>query len=184
MDQTMLNRILTDSRTVMAELLEVAGLKPGKLLVVGCSTSEIVGKRIGTASVKEIAQAVIQGICPVIEEKGLFLAAQCCEHLNRALIMESAVAELRGYEPVCVVPRIKAGGAFAAEAYQGFNEPVAVESIVADAGVDIGDTFIGMHLHPVAVPVRTRIIQIGYAHVTVARCRPKFIGGKRSEYEN
>ncbi len=160
-------KICSAARKAILELLKAANLKPGRIVVVGCSTSEVTGKRIGTSSVMEIAQEIIQGICPVIEENSLYLAAQCCEHLNRALIIESQVAEAKGYEEVSVVPQIKAGGAFATEVYRRFNDPVAVESLVADAGLDIGDTFIGMHLRPILVPVRGSVTQIGHAHVTM-----------------
>lgn len=183
MDGTMKTKICSSAQQAIFELLKAAKLKPGRIVVVGCSTSEVAGKRIGTSSVMEIAQEIIQGIYPVIQENGLYLAAQCCEHLNRALIIESQVAEIMGYEEVSVVPQIKAGGAFATEVYRRFNDPVAVESLVADAGLDIGDTFIGMHLRPTLVPVRGSVTQIAQAHVTMAKSRPKLIGGKRSVYK-
>lgn len=165
------------------ELLEMAKLEKGSLLVVGCSTSEVAGNRIGTASTPQLAEEVFAGISEAAESRGVFLAAQCCEHLNRALILERQAAQARGYETVNVVPQPKAGGSFATAAYKHFREPVAVEHIQADAGMDMGDTFIGMHLKDVAVPVRISVSQIGHAHLTCARTRPKYIGGERAHYD-
>lgn len=164
------------------ELLETANLKKGSLLVVGCSTSEVAGSKIGTASVPELAEEVFAGIQEAAVSKGVFLAAQCCEHLNRALILEKEAAEARGYEIVNVVPQPKAGGSFATAAYRHFRKPVAVEHIKADAGMDLGDTLIGMHLKDVAVPVRLSVSQIGQAHLVCARTRAKYIGGERAHY--
>lgn len=164
------------------ELLEQAKLNPGDLFVVGCSSSEICGHKIGSDSSPEVAQAVFSGIYQVLREKGIYLAAQCCEHLNRALILEREAAEKFRLDPVNVVPQPKAGGSFATAAYQAFKSPVAVERIQADAGMDIGDTLIGMHLKPVAVPVRIQIRKIGEANLVCARTRPKFIGGVRAHY--
>lgn len=165
------------------EILEAAGLKKGQLLVVGCSTSEVGGAGIGTFSSPDLAEAVFGGIYQATEEFGVYLAAQCCEHLNRALILEEEAAEKYGYEIVNVVPQPKAGGSFATAAYKAFENPVAVEHIKAHAGMDIGDTLIGMHLKEVAVPVRIRTKQIGDAHVVCARSRAKFIGGERAIYD-
>ena len=179
----MYEEITGQARTVLTELLEQARLKPGSLLVVGCSSSEMVGQRIGKGSSMEAAQAAFQGIYPVLREQGIDLAVQCCEHLNRALILERAAAEKRGYEIVNVVPQPKAGGSFAVTAWNAFSDPVAVETIAADAGIDIGGTLIGMHLRRVAVPVRTSLSQIGEAIVLCARTRPKYIGGHRAVYQ-
>ncbi len=165
------------------EILEKAKLKAGDLFVVGCSTSEVGGASIGSFSSPELAEAVFGGIYQATEEAGVYLAAQCCEHLNRALIIERKAAEKYGYEIVNVVPQPKAGGSFATAAYKAFEEPVAVEHIRAHAGMDIGDTLIGMHLRDVAVPVRIRTTQIGDAHVGCARTRAKFIGGCRAVYD-
>ena len=166
-----------------AELIEIAKLKKGDLLVVGCSSSEMTGGVIGHNSSLEAAQEAFAGIAPVLAEKGIFLAAQCCEHLNRALILEREAAEARGYEIVCVVPQPKAGGSFATTAWKNMRDPVAVEHIAADAGLDIGLTLIGMHLKAVAVPVRLSVDHIGKARITAARTRPKYIGGERAKYE-
>ncbi len=165
------------------ELIDTAGLKEGQLFVVGCSTSEVGGAAIGTFSSLDLAEAVFGGIYQATQEAGVYLAAQCCEHLNRALILEESAAEKYGYEIVNVVPQPKAGGSFATAAYKAFEEPVAVEHIKAHAGIDIGDTLIGMHLRDVAVPVRIRTKEIGDAHVVCARTRAKFIGGERAVYE-
>ena len=176
-------RITAQTRTAVTELLDAAGLKAGNLFVVGCSSSEVLGGHIGKASSQEAARAVFDGIYPVLQERGIWLAAQCCEHLNRALIMEGACAERYGYEPVCVVPQPKAGGSFAVQAWQNFQSPTAVEHIRAHAGLDIGGTLIGMHLRDVAVPVRLSLDHIGQAILLCARTRPRFIGGSRAVYE-
>lgn len=165
------------------ELLEQANLKEGSILVIGCSSSEVMGEKIGHGSSVEAAEAIYDAIAPILAERGIYLAAQCCEHLNRALIIEAACAEKYGYEPVCVVPQPKAGGSFATTAWKRFKSPVAVESIRADAGMDIGGTLIGMHLKSVAVPMRLSVSWIGEAILLAARTRPKFIGGSRAHYE-
>lgn len=164
------------------ELLEAAVLKRGDIFVVGCSSSEIVGGTIGHASSYEAAEEVFEAIYGVLEPRGIYLAAQCCEHLNRALIVERACAEQYGLEPVCVVPQPKAGGSFATATWRGMQEPVAVEHLRAHAGMDIGGTLIGMHLRDVAVPVRLSIDRIGNALLLCARTRPKYIGGERAKY--
>lgn len=179
----MYDEIKEQARAAMQELLEQAAPARGSLVVVGCSSSEIMGSRIGKGSTPEAAEAVVEAIYPLIEEHGLYLAAQCCEHLNRALIVEREAAEKFGYEPVCVIPQPKAGGSFATTAYRRFVRPVAVETVDARAGMDIGNTLIGMHLVPVAVPVRLEIKAIGEAPVVFARTRPKFIGGSRAVYD-
>lgn len=165
------------------ELLEAANLQVGDILVVGCSTSEVAGASIGSYSSPELAEVVFGGIYQATEEAGVWLAAQCCEHLNRAIVLEKEAADRYGYEAVNVVPQPKAGGSFATAAYKAFEHPVAVEHIKAHAGMDIGDTLIGMHLRDVAVPVRIRTKEIGDAHVVCARTRPKFIGGCRAVYD-
>lgn len=182
---------MTEEMTIIAqeayraakELLQVAKVESGDILVVGCSTSEVAGAGIGTFSSPELAEVVFGGIYQATEEAGIFLAAQCCEHLNRVLILEKEAARKYGYEVVNVVPQPKAGGSFATAAYKAFEQPVAVEHIKAHVGIDIGDTLIGMHLKDVAVPVRIRTKEIGDAHVVCARTRPKFIGGERAVYD-
>ncbi len=165
------------------EVLEAASLEPGDLFVVGCSTSEVGGAAIGSYSSPELAEVVFGGIYQATQEADVYLAAQCCEHLNRALILEKEAAKAYGYEPVNVIPQPKAGGSFATAAYKAFEHPVAVEHIKAHAGMDIGDTLIGMHLKDVAVPIRIRTAAIGDAHVVCARTRAKYIGGMRAIYE-
>ncbi len=165
------------------ELIEVSGIKAEQILVIGCSSSEIVGEKIGSFSSFEVAEALYCGIEKAAKEANIFIAAQCCEHLNRALILEVAAANKYFYEEVNVVPQPKAGGSFATAAYKYMENPVAVEHIKAHAGIDIGDTLIGMHLKDVAVPVRLSSSKIGEAHVVCARTRAKFIGGIRAMYD-
>lgn len=170
------------ARNAVKELLDVAHVEKGDIFVVGCSSSEIKGEHIGKGSDINAAKAIYDGIFPLLEEKGLYLAAQCCEHLNRAIIVEKE-ALLPGTEICNVIPQLHAGGSFAVTAYENFKNPVAVEHIKAAAGIDIGDTIIGMHLRPVAVPVRIKQKKIGEANVVCARTRPKFIGGSRAVYD-
>lgn len=165
-----------------AELLKIADAKPGQVLVIGCSTSEIAGAVIGKDSQPELADAVFNGIYTAANEYKVYVAAQCCEHLNRAIIIERELSEKKNIEEVAVVPWPKAGGSFATAAYKFFDDPVAVEAIKADVGMDIGDTLIGMHLKAVAVPVRLSVDSIGHAHLVCARTRPKYIGGERAHY--
>jgi uncharacterized protein (TIGR01440 family) len=175
--------IQEQAKSAVTELLSVSGLQKGDIFVVGCSSSEIVGETIGHGSSIEAAEAVFEAIYPILKEQGIYLAAQCCEHLNRALIIERECAKAYGLEVVCVVPQPKAGGSFATTAWANFNAPVAVEEIRAQAGLDIGGTLIGMHLCRVAVPVRLEQNCIGNAILLAARTRPKFIGGSRAKYE-
>lgn len=177
-----LANITADTALALKELLAAAQLKPKQILVVGCSTSEITGHDIGQNSSLEIGNKIMDALLPIAEEYDIFLAIQCCEHLNRALVVEQECCEKYNLEMVSVVPHQKAGGSLAAVAMKRFKEPVVVEKIIAHAGMDIGDTFIGMHLKPVVIPVRATIRQIGYAHVTMARTRPKLIGGARAKY--
>ncbi len=178
-----MKEITEQARQAITELLETARLQPGDIVVVGCSSSEVLGERIGTGSSMDAAGAVMDGILPVLQERGIYLAAQCCEHLNRAIILEAAAARAYGLEPVNVLPQPKAGGSFATTAWQRLQAPVAVERVQAHAGLDIGGTLIGMHLRPVAVPVRLSLKQIGAALLLCARTRPKFIGGCRAVYD-
>ena len=178
----MYEKIVKESKIMIDELLSVVPMRAGEIIVVGCSSSEIVGATIGKGSNFNAASAVYEGIAPILKEKEIYLAAQCCEHLNRALVVERECAEKYGLEVVCVIPKAKAGGSFATATYENFKEPVVVESIKAHAGIDIGSTLIGMHLRAVAVPVRLSIKKLGEANVTFARTRPKYIGGPRAEY--
>lgn len=177
-----IDSIIEDTKAVVTELLEVSGLEARDILVVGCSSSEVDHHQIGSFSNKEIGQAIFDTINKITREKNIFLATQCCEHLNRALIVEKECAKEYRLPIVNVVPQLKAGGSFSTAAYNTFENAVAVESIQAGAGIDIGDTLIGMHLRPVAVPVRTKQTTIGNAHVVCARTRYKYIGGERAMY--
>ena len=179
----MYEEITGQARQAVTGLLERARLEPGDIFVVGCSSSEVGGHRIGSDSSPEVAQAILDGIYPVLKEKGIYLAAQCCEHLNRAIVLEKEAARAYGLAPVNVVPQPKAGGSFATAAYKAFSHPVMVEHVKAAAGIDIGGTLIGMHLREVAVPTRLSIKQIGEANIICARTRPKFIGGQRAHYD-
>ncbi len=182
-DEALAKEIKRSGETLISELLQNTSLKRGEILVIGCSSSEILGNRIGKGSSYDAAKILFEAIFPVIKEKGIYLAAQCCEHLNRALIIERECAEKYGYEPVSVIPQAKAGGSFATVAFEGMNDAVAVEHIRAHAGIDIGDTLIGMHLRDVAVPIRFSVKRIGEANVVCAYTRPKYIGGERAIYK-
>ena len=171
-----------EARKALLELLDKAMLKPGSILVIGCSSSEIMGSLIGHGSSYSTAEALVGRILPELTSRGIYLAAQCCEHLNRALIIERDCAEAYGLEPVCVEPQPKAGGSFATAVWKAMRDPVAVEHIRAHAGMDIGGTLIGMHLRDVAVPVRLSLDHIGKAVLICARTRPKYIGGERACY--
>ena len=183
MSETIYSTITRDATAALRELIAAADLKAGQLLVIGCSSSEMVGERIGKHSSMEAALALRDAVLPILAEHGILLAVQCCEHLNRALIMERATAEKYGYEPVWVKPQPKAGGSFATAVWESMGDPVAVERIQAHAGMDIGATLIGMHLRRVAVPVRLSLNHIGQAPLVCARTRPAYIGGPRAQYQ-
>ena len=175
-----MDQIYQQTAAVMEELGQKANLKPGNIVVVGCSTSEVLGSKIGTNSHPDTAKEIFQALHDYAKKHSIYLAIQCCEHLNRAIITEQAAVP--GSEIVNVMPQPKAGGSLATAAYAGFANPVAVETIQADAGIDIGLTLIGMHLKKVAVPVRLENNRIGEALIVAARTRPKFIGGARAVY--
>ena len=175
--------IFNQAQLAAKELVEKAELKSGDVVIIGCSTSEVIGERIGTSGTVEVAQQIFDGLNSVFSEKGIYIAAQCCEHLNRAIIIESEKAEKLGLEKVCVVPHPRAGGSFATAAWHTMKNPVAVEEIRADAGLDIGTTLIGMHLKRVAVPLRLETKKIGDATLSAAKTRAKYIGGERARYE-
>ncbi len=177
----MLENLEKDGYNSALEIIKAAKLNKGEILVVGCSTSEVVGEKIGTASSPDVAKAVFSGINTAAKENDVFIAAQCCEHLNRAIIIEKSAVP--NADIVNVVPRPKAGGSFATVAYNAFHNPVAVEEIKAAAGLDIGFTMIGMHIKAVAVPVRLKNNKIGNATVLAARSRSKYIGGERAFYD-
>lgn len=179
-----MKQITEEARIAAEELIEAAHPEKGDIFVVGCSSSEMIGQRIGHGSSMEAAAAAFEGLYPVLQKHGLFLAAQCCEHLNRAIVIEKEAALKYGLEIVSVLPQPKAGGSFATTVYQNLKEPVVVEEVKGHLGIDIGGTLIGMHLKRVAVPVRLSIQSIGEAPIICARTRPKFIGGARAQYSS
>ena len=183
-EESLICELQAQAYQAAAETIQGAKMKPGQILVVGCSTSEAAGAKIGSYSSPELAKAIFEGVYQAVRETGVYLAAQCCEHLNRALILEEKAAKQYGYEPVNVVPQPKAGGSFATMAYTYLESPVAVEHIRAHAGMDIGDTLIGMHMREVAVPLRISVKAIGEARVVCARTRAKFVGGERAVYDH
>ena len=178
-----MQEIFNQAKLAAQELVEKAELKSGDVVVIGCSTSEVIGERIGTSGTVEIAQQIFDGLDNIFSEKGIYIAAQCCEHLNRAIIIESEKADKLGLEKVCVVPHPRAGGSFATAAWHTMKNPAAVEEIKSDAGIDIGFTLIGMHLKRVAVPLRLENNVIGEAKLNAAKTRAKYIGGERAKYE-
>ena len=180
-DRTLIAQVEQQTARAARELADAAKLHRGQIVVVGCSTSEVVGHKVGSWSTPEVAEAIFRGLNGVFAPMGVYLAAQCCEHLNRALIVEHEAVP--NAEIVNVLPQPKAGSSFATAAYRAFRQPVALEEIHADAGLDIGGTLIGMHLKKVAVPVRLEQDHIGQAIVLAARTRPKFIGGERAIYD-
>lgn len=181
-EQKLYCEIANQAKIVIEELIKESNIKDGQIFVVGCSSSEILGSKIGKGSSFEAAKAVFDAIYPILEGKGIRIAAQCCEHLNRALVVEEDTANAYGLEIVSAVPQPKAGGSFATITYENMKKPVLVETIKAHAGIDIGGTLIGMHLKQVAVPVRLSLSKIGEANILCARTRPKYIGGERARY--
>ena len=177
----MLDQVRSEARAAAEQICEAAKLRKGQILVVGCSSSEVCGHRMGSNSSPEVGKAIFEGIRDVLEPRGIYLATQCCEHLNRAVVVEREAVPFG--EPCNVVPQPKAGGSFATAAYHGFRDPLVLEEIRADAGLDIGGTLIGMHLKRVAVPVRLEKRRLGEAILLAARVRPKFIGGERAGYD-
>ena len=180
-DKSILEQIGSDAKCIAEELIEAAHLGKGQIVVVGCSTSETLGQKIGNHSVPQAGKAIFEALQGVFAQHSIYIAAQCCEHLNRAIIIEHEAVP--NADIVNVVPQPKAGGSFATACYQAFKHPVALEHIKADAGIDIGGTLIGMHLKEVAVPLRLSQKTIGQASVIAARTRPKFIGGERATYD-
>lgn len=180
-NKNLLAQVKEESANAARQLAEAARLHKGQIVVVGCSTSEVVGHNVGSWSTPEVANAIFEGLNSVFAPMGVYIAAQCCEHLNRALIVEHEAVP--NSEIVNVMPQPKAGSSFATAAYHSFRHPVALEEIRADAGLDIGGTLIGMHLKKVAVPVRLQQNHIGQAILLAARVRPKFIGGERAIYD-
>ncbi len=182
-DNDTIEAIKAQVREALEDIFANIELHRGDIFVVGCSSSEVIGSNIGKGSSYETARVIFDILYPALNQKGIFLAAQCCEHLNRALIVEAECASKYGYDTVSVIPQPKAGGSFATSAYENMTEPVVVEHIRAHAGIDIGDTLIGMHLRDVAVPLRLSVSKIGEANLVCAYTRPKFIGGCRAVYQ-
>lgn len=180
----MIDKIKSEIKNIVNEIIDASKIKENDIFVVGCSSSEICGSKIGTNSNVDVGKVVFETINDILKEKGIFLAAQCCEHLNRCLIVDKKCADMYGFDMVNVIPQPKAGGSFATAAYKGFENAIGVESInaKAKAGLDIGGTLIGMHIAPVVVPLRCRVNKIGEAPVTCARSRLKFVGGTRAVY--
>lgn len=181
--EKIIGQIKADLNALVAQCIDKQFLKRDDLFVIGCSTSEVAGKQIGTAGSEEIAALIFAALQKLQGETKIHLAFQCCEHLNRALVLERSVQKSLQLEEVSVIPIPQAGGSMAAYAYNHFSNPVVVESVQAAAGIDIGDTLIGMHLRQVAVPIRFQQKTIGQARVTAARTRPKLIGGERAQYK-
>ncbi len=179
-----LSELTAQARKATEELLEAAHLETGDVFVVGCSSSEIRGGRIGHDSSMEVAAAVLAGVLAPLQEQGVYLAAQCCEHLNRSIVVEREVAKQYGCQVVAAIPPPHAGGSWATNCWRTFKDPVLVEEVKAAAGMDIGGTLIGMHLRRVAVPVRLSMDHIGEAILLCARTRPPFIGGSRAVYSD
>lgn len=177
-----LDKVKEDTKKVAEELLSIANLEENEILVIGCSSSEVANHQIGSYSSEYIGKSIFEVLQQITGKHNIFLAIQCCEHLNRAIIMEKKCAKAYGLEIVNVIPQLKAGGSLSTAAYDGFENPVAVERVQAHAGIDIGDTLIGMHLKPVAIPIRTKQGTIGNAHVVCAKTRAKYIGGERALY--
>lgn len=178
----MIDEIIVAVKSAAEELLVASKARKGQVLVVGCSTSEVVGSKIGTAGSEEVAGAIFKALAETVSSHGVYLAVQCCEHLNRSLVVERVAMDRYNWQEVAVMPVAHAGGALAAAAYKGFNAAAVVETISADFGLDIGQTLIGMHLKRVAVPVRLKQTHIGDAILTAARVRPPLIGGERAHY--
>lgn len=181
-NEAIVEQIEKEAAAAAKQLLDASNLQKGQIVIVGCSSSEVVGRKVGSHSTPEVGIAIYKGLQSVFGKKGIYIAAQCCEHLNRAVVVERDAVPYA--DIVNVVPQAKAGGSFATACYNSFKSPVVLESIKADAGLDIGLTLIGMHLKAVAVPLRLEQNRIGDAIVTAARVRPKFIGGDRAAYCN
>ncbi len=177
-----LERIDLEWQKALKEFFSQVNLRPQEILVLGCSTSEVLGQDIGKGGSLKVAEVLLPPLLEETNKRGIYLAVQCCEHLNRALVVEEACARYYRLDEVTVLPSSSAGGSMAFKYWQELTSPIMVECIQSHAGIDIGDTFIGMHLRPVAVPIRVSIKEIGKAHLTMARTRPRLIGGPRALY--
>ncbi len=175
--------IRQETLTVLEEVLELSQIQKGQLFVLGLSSSEVLGGSIGKHSSLEVGQVIVKTILDTLTEKGIYLAVQGCEHLNRALVVEREFALAKDLEMVNVLPSLHAGGSGQLAAFEYMTDPIEVEFVTAYAGLDIGDTSIGMHVKHVQVPLRPTLRQIGQAHVTALASRPKLIGGARALYQ-
>jgi uncharacterized protein (TIGR01440 family) len=183
LEASFLESIKEATEEVLLELLEHARIQADQFVVIGCSTSEVMGEQIGRAGAPEVAERIFLAISEVRAKHPFIPVFQCCEHLNRALVLEREIQMNFSLDEVSVVPVANAGGSMAAYAFEHLSNACVVESIKAHAAIDIGDTLIGMHLRPVAVPFRTKKRNIGYAHLNTAYTRPKLIGGARAVYK-
>lgn len=180
---TFLETLQQDLTEITLDIIEKSGIKKGEIFVLGCSSSEVVGGVIGKNSSQEVGEVIVNTLYDLLKERGIYLAVQGCEHINRALAVERTLAEQKDFEIVSVVPALHAGGSASVAAFQLFEDPVEIEHITAKAGLDIGDTAIGMHIKHVQIPLRPVKKTLGAAHVTALTSRPKLIGGPRAQYE-
>ncbi|WP_407306227.1 TIGR01440 family protein [Desulfosporosinus sp. SB140] len=178
-----LQELAKDWEEILDGFFQQVTMRSEQILVIGCSTSEVFGHRIGQGSSLDVAEVLLPPLLDHVRKKGIYLAVQGCEHINRALVVEETCAERYGLEIVTVRPALHAGGAMTVKAWELFSSPVMVECIQGHAGIDVGDTFIGMHLRPVVIPIRIHVKELGEAHLTLARTRPRLIGGPRAVYE-
>lgn len=178
----MIHNLVEDTKAIISDIIERSAIQKGQLFVLGLSSSEVVGGMIGQNSSQEVGEVIVQTVLEELHKVGVFLAVQGCEHLNRALVVERAYALQKDLEIVNVLPSLHAGGSGQLAAFKFMNDPVEVEEVVAHAGLDIGDTSIGMHVKRVQVPLRPIQRELGGAHVTALASRPKLIGGARASY--
>lgn len=177
-----LEQLAVETAVILEDVVERSGIRPGQVFVLGLSSSEVLGGVIGQASSREVGQVIVKTILDILNQRGIYLAVQGCEHLNRALVVERELAERLDLEIVSVLPTLHAGGSGQLAAFDYMRDPVEVEFITAFAGLDIGDTAIGMHVKHVQVPLRPIQRELGAAHVTALTSRPKLIGGARASY--
>ena len=161
------------------ELKDMSFFKKGELCIIGCSTSEVIGEKLVQWDQWILLKKALKQI---EKDTGVSFVFQGCEHINRAITMESTNFNPLTMEEVTVVPDVHAGGSLSTYAYQHMKDPIVVEHITVPKGIDIGQTLIGMHIKHVCVPVRTSVKQVGEAIVTIATSRPKKIGGERAKY--
>lgn len=183
MDEALLEEIRLTLRQAVDALAEAGHIQPGGLIVLGCSTSEVAGARIGKGSVPELGKVIARAMLEACQAHGLEAAFQCCEHLNRAVVMEQRVLKELRLTQVRAIPQPKAGGSVPAAAWKLLDQPALAMAVQADAAIDIGDTLVGMHIRPVAVPLRLDVNHVGHANLVMAYSRLPYIGGSRAVYE-